>query len=338
MLNESTGAAARRKVMRGILAALAVPCICLAQAPARPRLVVDAVDHDFGTIPTSAVASHRFRLANGGGAPLTIQRVTHACGCTSTVLGKLVLAPGESTELEVSFNPSGLSGMIRKTVQVLSDDPGNPVQTLTFEAALEGDVKASTPDVFFQALGPRERRKASVKLSSSSGQPVHVTAVDMSDAPWLGVATREEGRDLWVDLELGASSLPASKPSGTDTLALHVLDPGASVVQLSVHWDRRALVSAVPGRVAWEGAAGRELAAPVVLSRLGNKPFRILAARTSSPLLRVLDVSNQARSRQTIRVVLSPEAKPGVYDEKVILQLDAAGGPDLEIRVSAVLR
>ena len=324
--------------MRLALLALLLPTLCLAQAQGQPRLSLPEPAYDFGRIPPSQKVSHQFKAINTGNAPLTITQLNAGCGCTSSVLGRQTLAPGESTELEVTFNPAGLRGMAQKTVQVLSDDPVDPSQVLSFQADVLPGILPSTELVRFMDLVRGDRRKASVKLKSETGQPIRVSDVELSDAPWLGVTTREEDNNVWVDLDLLARRLPAAKLSGVDTINLHVANPGSSTLQLSVHWELRPPVIANPERVAWAGATGQVLRASMVLRHRQNKPFRILSARTSNPLLGVVGIRSQAATRQGLQLVLSPEAKPGEYDEKAILTLDTPGHPELEIRVVASLR
>jgi hypothetical protein len=324
--------------MKVPLLALALPAICLAQTPAQPRLVLDALQHDFGRVAPGATVTHRFKASNAGNAPLTISELKPACGCTSTVVGNRTLAPGQSTGLEVTFDATGSRGLIRKTVAVLSNDPAHPVQTLTFLAKVTPEVFVADDQVRFEDLQPGARPTASVKLETGTSQGIRVDDVDLSPAPWLGVTTRSEDKDLWVDFVLAADKLPPGKLFGTDTITLHVANPQPSAVKLSVHWARRALVVASPARVAWAGPAGQDRRTSVILEQRDHKPFHILSARTSSPLLQVVNLSAKAAARQAIEVQLSPTAQPGEYDEKIILTLDTLGHPDFEIRVLASLR
>ena len=322
------------------LAALAffVPALCLAQTQELPRLVVEPPQHDFGKLAPDTRATHRFTLSNTGNAPLVIGPVNASCGCTSTVVGKTTLAPGESTELEVTLSTVGLQGAVRRTVQILSNDPIDASQTVAIEAEVLADVTPSTTTVLFQDLRPGDRRKASVKLASGTSQTIVLGGVDLSPAPWLGVATREAGRDLFVDFDLLARRLPPGRLYGTDTVALHLTNPRPSVVNLSVRWELRAPVRATPERVAWAEAAGRELLQSVRLESRARKPFRILSARTSNPLLEVRGLAPGAAATQTVQLLFSAAAAPGIYDEKAFLTLDGPGHPEFVIRVAAALR
>jgi len=323
--------------MRLAVLAVLAPVACYAQAEARPRLVLDSDRHDFGAVTQGAVVSHRFKAENRGDAPLTLVRLDSTCGCTTTVMGKLRLEPGEGTELEVRFSSAGLRGPVDKFVRLVTDDPARPVTILNFHADVVKDIVVSDQEVYFRDLVPRDRRKVSVKLESASGQPIQVTGVVLSEAPWLGVATREEGRDLFVDFDLLARGLPPGL-AGTDNVLLKVMNPEPAEIRLKVRWERLPPVLAAPPRVAWAETAGRDLTATVRLTQREHKPFRILSATTSNPLLKVLDLPAKAAARHRIRLALAASAPAGSYDEKVTLTLDAPTAPVLEIRVSAILR
>ena len=172
--------------MRPVLLALFVPALCVAQT--QPRLGLDATTHDFGRIIRAFVVSHRFKATNLGTAPLTIKALKPSCGCTSTMTGKAILAPGEATELDVAFNPAGQYGVVYKTVTVESDDPVQPSQVLTIQAEILPEVIPSMDRVLLQDLVPADRRKVTVKLASGTGKPLSVATVELSEAPWLGVA------------------------------------------------------------------------------------------------------------------------------------------------------
>jgi hypothetical protein len=324
--------------MRVALIALSVPAICLAQALPQPRMTLESTHHDFGKIAPDTVVSHRFKVTNTGDALLTITKLNPSCGCTSSVVGKDHLAPGESTELEVTFNSAGYTGPIEKSVGVVSDDPAQPSQTLAFTGEVAPNVKVSNEEVRFLDLGRGDRRRVSVQLESGTSQPIQLTDVQMSEAPWLGVTTREMGRNLWVDFDLLAKRLPPGQMTGTDTVTVHLRNPGPSTITLKVLWEQVPPVIATPRRVAWAEPAGKPLNMAVQLKSRDHKAFRILSTRTTNPLVQVSGVSPKAAASQAVQVQLSPTAPPGDYDEKAILTLDTPGHPEFNVRVIATIR
>jgi len=323
---------------------LLVPALVAVQAPpaqapaAQPHMVFDALHHDFGKIGPEAKVTHVFKVTNDGKAYLNITRLNPSCGCTSTVLGKWSLAPGESTQIEATFNPKGFHGLARKSIQVVSDDPVNPTQTLTFEAEVIREITASTDSVFFQDVIRTVPRKATVKLEAAAGRTVQITEVRSPDAPWLTFGTRGGGAEAFVDITLDGRKLPAGKLIGADVITVGTTNPRVPTLTLSVQWELRATITADPVRVAWVEAAGTERSASVTLRQKDNKPFRILSAKTSNSLLKVELADRGAAASHLFTVTLSASAKPGTYMEKVLLTLDDPEQPQCEVRVSAALR
>jgi len=317
---------------------LLAPIVCLAQAPAGPQISFDTTHFDFGKIPGESKVNHRFKVTNTGKAPLNITRLNPSCGCTSTVLGKWTLAPGESTEIEVTFNPAGFRGVSKKSIQVVSDDPTTPTATLTFEADVVREIMPSTDSVFFQDVVRTAPRKASVKLVSGTDRPVGDVKASAPGAPYLKLITRKDGNDAWVDLTLDGSKIPAGKQVGADAIFVRTTNPKVPSITLTVQWEMRASVTADPVRVAWKAPAGTELQSKVVLTQVDGKPFRILSTKTTNPWVKVrADGAKKAAPIQELEVTLAAEARPGLYNEKITLALDDPDQPQLELRVSASL-
>lgn len=101
-------------------------------------LSVDRMEHDFGKIPDTAPVETKFVITNTGDKPLLISDAQGSCGCTVPVYPKEPIAPGESRDIEVSFNPSGKSGAQNKTVTITANT--EPAQTII---NLKSDIQTS---------------------------------------------------------------------------------------------------------------------------------------------------------------------------------------------------
>ena len=117
----------------------------------QPKLVLQQTNYDFGDIVQGETVSHIFVLSNSGGDLLSISNVTASCGCTAAAPEKKELAPGESTNLKVSFNSSGRRGKQNKTIRIYSNDPQNPEMLLTIagNVILSGDDTGKSPIIYF---------------------------------------------------------------------------------------------------------------------------------------------------------------------------------------------
>jgi hypothetical protein len=322
--------------MRSFVLCLMVPTLCAAQQV--PVIAVDQTHFNFGKIYAEGKTTHRFKVTNKGTANLNISRLNPSCGCTSTVIGQWTLEPGQSTEIEATFNPSGFRGTVHKSIQVVSNDPANPTVNLTFEAEVLREIMASSEVVFFQDVMRTVPRKSSVKFTSGSGQPVKLTQAVAAGAPYLTTSLRQDGNDAWVDLLFDGKLVPPGRPVGTDAVVVHTDNAKVPTINVTVQWEMRASLAVDPVRVAWVEPAGKELRAKVTIKQVDGKPFRILSAKTTNPVLRVEGADKKDTVQHELVVILSANAKAGMYNEKVLLVTDSPDQPELEFRVAASLR
>ena len=315
--------------------ALVIPVVCIAQTPV---ITFESTHHDFGKIGADRKVSYRFKVTNTGQTTLNITRLNPSCGCTSTVLGKWSLTPGESTEVEASFDPRGFRGVVHKSIQVISDDPSNGAVTLTFEAEVIQEIMPSTTSVFFYDLSRTAPKKSTVRLASGNGQPVQVKETKAPGAPYLSATAKNEGNDAVLEITLDGHKISSGKTRGVDSLTVITTSEKMPVITLNVQWELKASVIATPERVAWVEPAGKELRSPLSLKQADGKPFRITDIKSSNPLITVEGAGKSGAVQQELQVVLAASAKPGTYNENVILFLDDPNQPELTLRVSAVLR
>ena len=117
----------------------------------QPKLILQQDSFDFGDIKQGEKVSHTFVLSNGGGDALIISDVRASCGCTAAAPEKKELAPGESTNLLVTFNSANRKGIQHKTVRIFSNDPENPemMLSITGNVVLANQQTSQTPMIYF---------------------------------------------------------------------------------------------------------------------------------------------------------------------------------------------
>jgi hypothetical protein len=76
---------------------------------------------NFKEISSSAQASHAFKFKNIGNAELKIVGMESTCSCLSAKASSTTIAPGQSGEILVEFDPSGLKGKKVYTVSILTN-------------------------------------------------------------------------------------------------------------------------------------------------------------------------------------------------------------------------
>jgi hypothetical protein len=192
--------------------------------------------------------------------------------------------------------------------------------------------------VFFYDVTRTTSKKATVRLASGNGQPVQVKETKAPGAPYLSATVKNEGNDAILDIDLDARKISAARQRGVDSLTVVTNSEKMPVITLAVQWELKASVVFTPERVAWSEATGKVLRSPISLKQIDGKPFRVLEAKSSNPLLTVEGAGKAGAPVQELQVVLAATAKQGTYNENVIFFLDDPNQPELTLRVSAVLR
>lgn len=106
----------------------------LAKAPALHLL---ATSVDFGRIKNNTSSVREVQFMNTGKKELTIKYLQGNCVCVKATSSKTTLKPGESSKIQITFDPQDRTGTQQKAVTVYSNDPQNPVQRITFSAYVE---------------------------------------------------------------------------------------------------------------------------------------------------------------------------------------------------------
>ncbi|MBL7472548.1 DUF1573 domain-containing protein [Robertkochia sediminum] len=84
-------------------------------------MTFEATDHDFGKIVQGTPVEKVFTFTNTGDAPLIITNASSSCGCTIPQYPQNEpIAPGESGEILVKFNGSGMNE-VNKTVRLITN-------------------------------------------------------------------------------------------------------------------------------------------------------------------------------------------------------------------------
>jgi len=102
-----------------------------------PTISISEEEWDFGKIKEDERPVHIFTIKNIGGEELIISRVRAACGCTATMLSSDNINPGQSAELQATFNPTGFDGIVKKDIHIESNDPQLPKTKVTIIAEVE---------------------------------------------------------------------------------------------------------------------------------------------------------------------------------------------------------
>jgi len=105
----------------------------------KKEVILTPATQDLGTIIYGDIAKTTFSLTNNTNTPLKVTRVTTSCSCTTANLDKEELAAGESTKVNVSFNPAVHKddtdlGELTRTIYIETDSKEFPKLQASFDA------------------------------------------------------------------------------------------------------------------------------------------------------------------------------------------------------------
>lgn len=95
---------------------------------------VESDTWDFSTVTEGKKYVHAFIFKNNSDTYLNIKDVSTSCGCAVSNIKKKKLAPGEMTELAVTFDSTGYEGAVTQFIYVRTDSLDKPIVRFIIKA------------------------------------------------------------------------------------------------------------------------------------------------------------------------------------------------------------
>lgn len=101
-----------------------------------PHAEVDESSFDFDRMALGSSRTHTFVVRNTGEGPLKLAQGPSTCKCTVGELGQDEVAPGETAEIEVTWEPKSLDPVFTQNATIFTSDPANPELQFTVHGAV----------------------------------------------------------------------------------------------------------------------------------------------------------------------------------------------------------
>lgn len=169
--------------MKKIIFAVGLIGLMVASVSAAPQLTLKETEFNFGIAPQNAKVSHTFWIHSTGDEDLNITKVIPGCGCTKAPLEKDVLAPGDSTRLEIIFSTKRYSRHMVKQPRIeCNDTKGGYSVTITTDVTTNprttGPIQADPYKLSMSQYNNTEREKLSFRLTNVSDKDVKIKVID----------------------------------------------------------------------------------------------------------------------------------------------------------------
>jgi Protein of unknown function (DUF1573) len=299
--------------------AAAIPSLVAAQAQTvpqattnPPRLAFTETVFDFGKVEQGDQVNHLFRFTNQGGRDLRIESVKTSCGCTAAVISSEVTAPGQEGTISATFDTTKFFGEKVKEVTVHSNDPMQPVVTLTLQGEIAVEVEVNPAQLYLGKIRRGASATHTIELLHDASKPISITNV-VSDSPLISVQTEElekegkKGKKLLVTLKKDA-------PLGRVSTEINVTTTSQKRPSLSipVFGQIEGDLVVTPSQVSFGVVRkGDSKTNDLSIKSRAKNPVRLVRTQSSTPnvIAEVATVKDGEEYRLTLKV--NPESTPG---------------------------
>lgn len=112
----------------------------VAESGPHPKAVFVDMEHDFGMMRMLESGSHVFVVRNEGEAPLVLKTGETSCQCTIGELSENIVAPGESTNIELKWTVKKPAPRFQHSADIWTNDPDNLSVPLMISGFIGRDV------------------------------------------------------------------------------------------------------------------------------------------------------------------------------------------------------
>lgn len=326
-----------------------LPVASANRGPAPKAEVDKELTYEFGEMPQHATGNRVWTIKNTGAGDLELWKGSSTCMCTIAKLkegDKMVLKPGESTEIELEWKTNEVQGNFHKGANIETNDPDRPTIPLFVHGTINppilvipGEtidlhiVSPETPQNAFIALYSPDRPETKItEVKTSRPDTLKTDVVAMTDDE-LKMAKMKSG---W---KVGLKVLPGY-PIGhlREEIVIHTDHPLRPEIRVTAVGMVSGPISVVPERVRMVNVKSHDGASiDVNLLVRGGHEAKIEVAQKPERIDAAVTPDDAGGGRYKLRVSVPQGAAAGLIDGDIVLKTDQANAAELRIPVSILV-
>jgi hypothetical protein len=314
------------------------PATPAATATPAPRIVFQEMLYDFGTVEQGDQVNHLFKFTNQGSRDLRIESVKSSCGCTAAAISSEVIPPGQEGTISATFDTSKFFGERVKTVSVHSNDPVQPVTTLTLQGVIAVEVAIEPAQLYLGRVRRGANATHTIELLHDANKPITITDATVA-SPLVSLRSEDlekngkKGKKLFVTLRKGA---PLGRISTDITVTTTSQKHPTLTIPVFGHIEGDLLVQ--PPQVSFGVVRkGDTKQHDISIKSRSSNPIHIVRTQSSTPMViaEVATVKDGEEYNLTLKV--NPEGAPGQIRGEVQVFTDHPAEKVLSIPVYGML-
>ena len=277
-----------------------------------PRIVFQELLHDFGTVEQGDQVNHLFKFTNQGSRDLRIESVKTSCGCTAAVISSEVTAPGQEGTISATFDTSKFFGDRVKTVSVHSNDPLQPVTTLTLQGAIAVEVTIEPAQLYLGRVRRGADATHTIELLHDASKPITITEVTVA-SPLVSLRSEDlekngkKGKKLFVTLRKDA---PLGRVRTDITVTTTSQKHPTLFIPVFPHIEGELLVQ--PPQVSFGVVRkGDTKQHDISIKSRASNPIRIIRTQSSTPMVIAEMATVKEGEEYHLTLKVNPEGEPG---------------------------
>lgn len=147
-----------------------------------PSMVMDNPVRDFGKVMQGETIKHVFSFSNKSSTTLEILSMEPSCGCQAASLSSKQIGAGQSGQIEVSVDTTGLVGAIDKSVNIITNDPRRPSVSLSIRADVQPEISVSSPSIYFENVPMGKEVTKEVIITVPAERSIKILSAESTDA------------------------------------------------------------------------------------------------------------------------------------------------------------
>lgn len=309
-----------------------------------PRIVYNPSKFEPAPVGQAEPMMLSLQISNQGKGTLDY-RLVPDCGCFIIGRHQQVLAPGETTVVDIAINTFEFTGKLNKYLFVYSNDPEAPVRKIMLDTVVRPAyrfVGKEEPVLYVEDNGAIFETTLVVEAAT----PFNIKKVSIAGVSGVVDYKPWEGELDWPDIGEGKSM---RKGYSIKVLVAPGIPAGRTPMQVQVETDNPFLktlvttvnvqkgIATVPLSIYFGQIEKKEATAAVVLTRPG-KPFKVTKVVSDTQF--VVASFEPYRDGSEFRIVakFTGEAPPGRFAGKITVHTDDPKQPVITIPVEGSVR
>lgn len=292
------------------------------------------VEHqkDFGAVPRGPMLTHPFHFTNTTGQPISIGGARVSCGCTSAVVLKNYLNPGESTAVVATMDTSRFAGPKTVTIYVSFQQPQFDEARLYVTANGRDDLYISPEGFQFGKVRQGKSPTGSVSVTLYGDSQAKIVS-QSCDSNFVELNLKEQRRGPSdVTYQLDARVSPKT-PVGKWYTEIWLKTANPSMPRVRVPVGIEIEPPPPPTKVSFDEVRVGEQAERQFLIQ-GDKPFRVTVLEGADDQLLVKDSKEEPRTEHTLTFTLKP-TKQGEINRLIKIRTDLKDLEEVEFEARA---